>query len=209
MTEAITEEQERVVSSARMAMVSFDAKPALFRWLGNYAPEHGIWFWQSEWHVVTREGSHWKVEIGYTNSDKPYKTLSIDGRAPAPPLLEHRPPKPEPVKPRESALHPQKVPSALEYIQHMLSYSEQDELRRMIRERQRMRRPVYRPAIWTRWDDPSEMMTAPTMYGEPIDLSDRELAAMAHAIMDRRFRSRPPPTPQPVRPPPPPTRRNQ
>lgn len=209
MTDAVIEEQERVVLSARNAMTSFDGKSALFRWLENYAPTHDKNFWASQWHVVTREGQHWKVESGSIDNDKPFATMIVDGRAPTPPLMEHRPPKPEPVKARERSIEPQRVPSAMEYIEHMLSYSEQQELRQRIREHQQRRRPMTRMSVpYVRWDEQPQMEAITGRY-EDLPLSDRDLMAFAHAILDRRFRNRPPPTPMPVRPPPPPTRRNQ
>lgn len=206
-TAVLTQEQEQVVADARMGMGLFDSKPPLLRWLANYAPEHGAFFWSSDWHVVTREGRHWKVEIGYTNTDTVHKTLTIDGRAPAPPVMEHRPPKPEPVKPREASLPPMRVPSAMEYIESMLSWSEVQELHQRIRERQRRRRPVYASPRFISFDEGMPDFTPLRYAGE--ELSPSELMALAHQIMDRRFRQRPPPTPRPQRPAPPPTRRNQ
>lgn len=206
MGDAITEEQERVVMAARSALTHFDTKPPLFRWLENYSPSHGKWFWSTDWHVVTREGQHWKVEIGGTDSDRARETILVDGRAPAPPVMEHRPPKPEPVKAREISPRPMKVPSALEYIHHMLSHSEIMELHQMLRERMHRRRPIYRQSVFSRFD---EEMSSLTFETEPDPLSDLEMMALAHSILDRRFRTRPPPMREPVRPPAPPTRRNQ
>lgn len=116
-TEALTEEQERVVNTARYAMRLHDDGKPLQRWLENYLPDpkagfHPTLFWWS----IERDGKQWKVQRGGINSDVAYSTWMIDGHAPAPPIMEWRPPPPEPVKPRFNVPEPMRVPSQLETL---------------------------------------------------------------------------------------------
>lgn len=206
--EAITQEHQRTVSAARLSMVGHDAQKPLRRWFNNYKDNKDAFLWSFEWAVVTREGRRWKVETGSPDADKPNATHSVDPRAPEPPIFEFRPPKPkiEPIKPREIMPPLPRVPSALEYMERGLSWAERDELRWRIRERQARRRPARPFGGRIDWDAPFYPDDL-RFISEPI--SEREMMAMVHAILDRRFRYRPPATPQPVRPPPTPTRRNQ
>lgn len=114
------QDHEKVVAAARNDMARFDARQALERWLQNYlAPEATIP--ACEWCVVTKEARGWKVERGTIDSDQPYQTLYADARTPAPPVMEIRPPKPEPVKPRFQVPEPRKVGSHEWISDQMLS----------------------------------------------------------------------------------------
>lgn len=210
MIDALTQEHERTVSLARISLLGHDREKPLTRWFDNYKDDKNAMLWSHRWSVVTRDGRRWKVETGLPDSTEPSATYTVDPRAPAPPIFEFRPPPPpEPVKPRYNVAPPPRVPSAMEYIMDRLSYSEQQELRQRIRERQR-RRPAYPSFIGVDWARGYEPRIRPEpMRWEDEHIDEREMIALAHLIMDRRFRHQPPPIPQPVRPPPAPTRRNQ
>ncbi len=107
MTDAIMQEHERTVSDARQAMSFHDGRTAMQRWFDNYKENKGD-YWGSGWFVVTRDGRRWKIEFGYR--DEPAsRTVYADPKAPAPPIFEFRPPKPEPVKPRFNVPEPRRV----------------------------------------------------------------------------------------------------
>jgi hypothetical protein len=103
------QDHEKIVSAARQDMARFDERQALERWLQNYvSPDRVIPVGQ--WCVVTKEAKGWKVDLGLADADEPYLTAYADAHAPAPPVMEIRPPKPEPVKPRFQVPYPHPVP---------------------------------------------------------------------------------------------------
>lgn len=119
------QDHEKIVAAARDDMAVFDRRQALERWLQNYlSPAATIP--ESEWCVVTKEAKGWKVERGTIDSDVPYQTAYADAHAPAPPVMEIRPPKPEPVPPRFNVPKPRNVDSYEQLIADRLDSSIRD-----------------------------------------------------------------------------------
>lgn len=102
------EDHEKVVAAARNDMHWFDQRQALERWIQNYVSPSTI-IPPGQWCVVTKDAKGWKVEHGLADKDTPYLTHYADKHAPQPPVMEIRPPKPEPVKPRFQVPEPPKV----------------------------------------------------------------------------------------------------
>lgn len=104
------QDHDRTVREARENMARADQRKPLERWIQNYVRPDTV-IPEGQWCVVTKEKGGWKIELGKAESTTPYWTLMADAHAPQPPVMEIRPPKPEPVKPRFNVPAPRPVDS--------------------------------------------------------------------------------------------------
>lgn len=173
---ALTEEQERVVQRARDNMNVHDWRPALARWLGNYGPDPKRLFQGHYWYTITRSGRDWSVAIGFSDATVPFHTFLVDGRAPAPPVMEWRPPPPEPVPHRFNVPPPIDVPEFRETVlcpepDGGLTLAALD---LMIR---RMQQEYAVPAHW--------LVQQPVLRITATDVHEREQQREAQSMFDR------------------------